>query len=194
MKKKQDDIELLVQRAMEEDADKAFPDADDAGYGADTDGDVSDIVDETAEMESKGSERTSARSGKSAGTKQESERDEKARKAFRKLTDLDEEGESGMSLRTILGGDILAGRWFRRQIAYVLLLAVLAIIYVSNRYACQREEIRRDDLADTLVDRKFKALTISSRLTEFSMRSNVEENLSDTTLKTSMKSSYYVSE
>lgn len=194
MKKKQDDIELLVQRAMEEDAGKAFPDAEDAGCGAGADGEVSDIADETAEMESEGSERTSARSGKSAGTKQESERDEKARKAFRKLTDLDEEGESGMSLRTILGGDILAGRWFRRQIAYVLLLAVLAIIYVSNRYACQREEIRRDDLADTLVDRKFKALTISSRLTEFSMRSNVEENLSDTTLKTSMKSSYYVSE
>ena len=124
-------------------AGKAFPDAEDAGCGAVADGEVSDIADETAEMESEGSERTSARSGKSVGTKPESERDEKARKAFRKLTDLDEEGESGMSLRTILGGDILAGRWFRRQIAYVLLLAVLAIIYVSNRYACQREEIRR---------------------------------------------------
>lgn len=137
-----------------------------------------------------------AASGSSAtgGGKQESERDAKAREAFRQLTAIDEEGEPGMSLRTILGGDILGGRWFRRQIGYVMLLAVLAIIYVSNRYACQREEIRRDDLADTLVDRKFKALTISSRLTEYSMRSNVEEHLSDTTLKTSTKSSYYLSE
>ena len=56
----------------------------------------------------------------------------------------------------------------------------------------QREEIRREDLADSLVDRKFKYLTISSELTEFSMRSNVEDNVSDTTLRTSVESSYYL--
>ena len=56
----------------------------------------------------------------------------------------------------------------------------------------QREEIRREDLSKQLNDRKFKALTISSELTEYSMRSSVEENLSDTTLRTSTKSSYYL--
>lgn len=68
----------------------------------------------------------------------------------------------------------------------------MAIIYISNRYAYQREEIRREDLSKQLNDRKFKALTISSELTEYSMRSSVEENLSDTTLRTSTKSSYYL--
>lgn len=122
----------------------------------------------------------------------ERERERKARRAFKRLTDLDEEGEADMSLRAILGGDILGGRWFRKQLRYVALLVVLSIIYVSNRYAFQHEEIRREDLADTLIDRKYKVLTISSQLTEFSMRSNIEENLTDTTLKTSTESSYYL--
>lgn len=72
------------------------------------------------------------------------------------------------------------------------MLTIMAIIYVSNRYACQREEIRREDLSKELIDKQFKALTISSELTEFSMRSNVEENLVDTTLQISTSSSYYL--
>lgn len=165
-----EEIKMLVERALDEEI-------------SDTD----KTTEPTENREKAGKSETATKR-----EKMESERDRKARKAFRKLTDLDEEGEAGMSLRAILGGDILGGRWFRRQLGYVALLVVLAIIYVSNRYACQREEIRRDDLADTLIDRKYKALTISSRLTEFSMRSNVEENLTDTTLKTSTKSSYYL--
>ena len=73
-----------------------------------------------------------------------------------------------------------------------MLLCVLAIIYVSNRYAYQREEIRRDQLARELNDRKFKALTIAGELTEYSMRSHIEENLTDSTLKTSTQASYFI--
>lgn len=127
--------------------------------------------------------------------KQAAGRKEQARKALQELISLDEETPTEgdrVTLRTVLGGDILAGPWFRRQVGYVVLLVVLSILYVGNRYACQREEIRREDLADTLTDRKFKVLTISSELTEFSMRSNVEENVPDTTLRTSVESSYYL--
>ena len=101
-------------------------------------------------------------------------------------------GECGFCRSQLLGGDIFGSKRFRRQIGYFILLCVLAIIYISNRYAYQREEIRREDLSKQLNDRKFKALTISSELTEYSMRSSVEENLSDTTLRTSTKSSYYL--
>lgn len=70
----------------------------------------------------------------------EDERDRKARKAFLRLTGGDDEQEHiSMSLRSILGGDILAARWFRRQILYILFLSLLAIVYVSNRYACQQD-------------------------------------------------------
>lgn len=115
---------------------------------------------------------------------------ERARRAFRHFADEDEDFD--ISLRSLLGGDIFGSKRFRRQIGYFILLCVLAIIYISNRYAYQREEIRREDLSKQLNDRKFKALTISSELTEYSMRSSVEENLSDTTLRTSTKSSYYL--
>lgn len=115
---------------------------------------------------------------------------ERARRAFRHFADEDEDFD--ISLRSLLGGDIFGSKRFRRQIGYFILLCALAIIYISNRYAYQREEIRREDLSKQLNDRKFKALTISSELTEYSMRSSVEENLSDTTLRTSTKSSYYL--
>lgn len=112
-------------------------------------------------------------------------------KNFMADDDDDDEGVD-MSLRSWLGGDIFGTKKFRRQIWYLLLLTVLAIIYVSNRYSYQREEIRHEDLSKQLVDRKFKALTISSELTEYSMRNAVEENLTDTTLRTSTRSSYYL--
>lgn len=122
------------------------------------------------------------------------EKEERARKAFRRFTDIENEGEEGMkvNLRSIFGGDMFASPTFRRNILYLLLLAVMAILYVANRYAFQREEIRREQLSKDLTDRKFKTLTIASELTEFSMRSNVEENLPDSTLRTSTKSSFHL--
>ena len=89
-----------------------------------------------------------------------------------------------ISLRTILGGDLLAGKWFRRQIWLIVLIAFYIIIYVSNRYACQQEMIESTRLADTLLDRRYKALTSSSQLKEMTRRSKVEENLEDSTLHT----------
>ena len=120
--------------------------------------------------------------------------EEQAKKIFKKLTDIDDEdeGTGELSIKAILGGDFLNRKRFKRQIGMIVLLCVLAIIYVSNRYAYQREEIRRDQLARDLNDRKFKALTIAGELTEYSMRSHIEENLVDSTLKTSTKASYYI--
>ena len=109
-------------------------------------------------------------------------------------TAINDEGETtgDISIKTILGGDFFTRKRFRRQLGLIVLLCVLAIIYVSNRYAYQREEIRRDQLARELNDRKFKALTIAGELTEYSMRSHIEENLTDSTLKTSTQASYFI--
>ena len=46
---------------------------------------------------------------------------------------------SKISLRPILGGDILAGKWLGQQIWLILMVVVLTIFYVSNRYASQHE-------------------------------------------------------
>ena len=119
------------------------------------------------------------------GKTDEKPEEKRARASFRRLTDEDDgEGNVNVSLRTILGGDILAGRWFRRQFGFILLLVFFAIIYVANRYACQQEMIDRINLSDTLLDARYKALTRSSELLEKTLRSRVEESLADSTLRT----------
>lgn len=121
----------------------------------------------------------------------ERERDErKARRAFRQLTSEDDRQHFNKSVRALLGGDLLAGGWFRRHFFYIVFLVFLTIVYVSNRYSCQQEMIESDRLADTLLDRRYKALTRSSQLKEMTRRSNIEECLQDTTLRTANTPSF----
>lgn len=97
----------------------------------------------------------------------------------------DPESTTHISLSSILGGDILGGRWFRRNFFYILMVVAMIIVYVSNRYACQQEMITTKTLSDTLLDRRYKALTRSSQLKEKMRRSNIEENLADSTIQMS---------
>ena len=41
------------------------------------------------------------------------------------------------SLKNIIGGDILATDFFRRQAGLLFLIMVLIIIYINNLYECQ---------------------------------------------------------
>ena len=82
---------------------------------------------------------------------------------------------SKITLASILGGDILGGKWFRKQFWYIVMVVAMVIVYVSNRYSCQQEMIQTKMLTDTLLDRRYKALTRSSQLKE-KMRRSVIEN------------------
>ncbi len=139
-------------------------------------------AEETAAWKAEEADTPRSSQGISAEEKEMNARDEKARKVFKHLTDIDAEEDVPMNLRAILGGDILGGRAFRRQIGYVLLLSVMAIIYVGCRYACQREIITGRDLDKKIEDIEFKVLTANSELTELQMRSRIEEALPDTSL------------
>lgn len=86
--------------------------------------------------------------------------------------------ENSMSLKSILGGDILANDFFRRQARLLILIMILTIIYISNRYSCQQEMIEIDRLKKELTDIKYDALTRSSELTEKSRQSRIEEYIS----------------
>ncbi len=78
-----------------------------------------------------------------------------------------------LSLRKILGGDILNADIIRRQIWLFILIAFFMVIYVSNRYSCQRDILEIDRLQGQLQDAKYKALSSTSELTEKSRESNV---------------------
>lgn len=116
--------------------------------------------------------------------------EEKAHEAFEELTS--EEDSVSLSMRTIIGGDILAGRWFRHQLKFLMALAVLTIFYVTNRYSYQQEIIENKRLTLLLEDRRLRAIVATSDLTEYTRRSNIEQHLSDTTLKSSPTPFYYL--
>ncbi len=111
-----------------------------------------------------------------------------ALQALRTLTtDEDEplERKGRITLASILGGDMLGGKWFRKQFWFIVMVVGMVIVYVGNRYACQQEMLETKVLSDTLLDRRYKALTRSSQLKEKTRRSNIEESLADSTLQTS---------
>ena len=83
-----------------------------------------------------------------------------------------------MSLRSILGGDILANDFFKRQTSLLLLIMVLTILYIDNRSEAQQELIEIDRLKKELTDVKYDALTRSSELMEKSRQSRIEEYIS----------------
>ena len=68
------------------------------------------------------------------------------------------------SLKSILGGDILATDFFRRQTKLLVLIMVFIIFYIHNRYASQQQQIEIDRLKKELTDIKYDALTRSSEL------------------------------
>ena len=83
-----------------------------------------------------------------------------------------------MSIRSILGGDILANDFFKRQTSLLILIMILTILYIDNRYTSQQEMIEIDRLKKELTDVKYDALTRSSELMEKSRQSRIEEYIS----------------
>ncbi len=84
---------------------------------------------------------------------------------------------STLALRTILGGDILNTQAIRSQVWLILLITLFSIIYVSNRYSCQKQQIKIDKLNTELKKSKYKTLSLSSVLTERCRESHVVELL-----------------
>ena len=86
-----------------------------------------------------------------------------------------QESDSHITLKSILGGDILAHSFLKRQANLLILIVLLTILYIDNRYSSQQELIEIDRLKKELTDIKYDALTISSELTERSRQSRIEE-------------------
>lgn len=99
-----------------------------------------------------------------------------------------------MSLKSILGGDVLAMDFFKRQTKLLILVMILTIFYISNRYSCQQELIEIDKLKKKLVDIKYDALTRSSELMEKSRQSRIEDYISsrESDLQTSTTPPYLI--
>ena len=84
-----------------------------------------------------------------------------------------------LTLKSIVGGDILATTAVRKQIGVIMLIVLFMLVYISDRYSCQQSLIQIDKLNEELNDAKAKALSSSSKLTEKSRESRVLEMLQD---------------
>lgn len=100
-----------------------------------------------------------------------------------------------VTLRKILGGDILNAQIIRKQIWVIVLAAMFIIVYISNRYKCQQDLILIDKLTKDLKDAKYRALSSSSELTQQTRESKVLEQLrndKDSTLHISSQPPYII--
>lgn len=89
-----------------------------------------------------------------------------------------EEGKAALNFSSIAAGDFFKNDFFRRQAKLLILIVIMTIIYIDNRYTSQRELIEIDRLKKELVEAKYYSLAISSELTERSRQSKIEEYIS----------------
>ena len=100
-----------------------------------------------------------------------------------------------ITLRKILGGDILSADIIRKQIWLILIIVLFIVVYISNRYKCQQDLIRISNLTEQLKDAKYRALSSSSDLTQMTRESKVLEqlkNCQDSTLQIATQPPYII--
>jgi len=126
-------------------------------------------------------------------------KDEKLKETLQRLRETaseeDPKPSSQLTLRTILGGDLLTTDVVRSQIWLFVLIVAFAIVYVAFRYQCQQDVLDIAQLENELTDAKYKALSSSSNLTERCRESHVLEalrNNEDSVLQTSNQPPYKI--
>ncbi len=109
---------------------------------------------------------------------------------------MNEKAHKKNSWKNIVGGDILATDFFRRQTKLIVLIMVLVIFYIHNRYSFQRQMITIEELKKELTDIKYDALTRSSELMEQSRQSRIEDYIAtqESDLQTSTNPPYLIRE
>lgn len=89
----------------------------------------------------------------------------------------EQDTSSPFSISRTLGGVIIA-RAVQRQIGLVLLVCAFLIIYISNRYLCQKKVVEIAKTERQMRDMHNKAVACTSMLTEKSRESYVMQLLS----------------
>ena len=96
---------------------------------------------------------------------------------------------SGKAFLDLVSGTMLSEK-FRRNWGFILLIVALVLSYVALGYLTRAEMIENDRLSREALNWRYKALTRSSELRERTLRSNIENRLPDSTLRTPTESPY----
>lgn len=97
-------------------------------------------------------------------------------------------------ISNIIGGKIFNSGIFMNNVWLLLMIAVYAFIYVSNRYAYRQEIKQIKELRTERQDMKYKLLTKQSEFSEKSRQSNIEKyiNENESKLKTATNPPYTI--
>lgn len=79
-----------------------------------------------------------------------------------------------ITLRDVIGGQILANGFLERNAGLIALILFMTFFYISNRYECQQKMVDIVKLQKKLADVKYEALTRSAELMGGSKQSQVK--------------------
>lgn len=111
----------------------------------------------------------------------ESNHDESLPAKVERFTQRDNiDSKKKISLKDILGGEILTRSTFRKQFGLIAVCVFYIILYITNRYQAQQELIEIEELKVELQKQKYYSLTRSGEFTIKSRQSQVEKMLKET--------------
>lgn len=96
-----------------------------------------------------------------------------------------------LNVKALIGGEGLP-RFFRRNWAFITVIVFFTCCYVTSRYMMESAVLENNTLTDTLLDRRYKALTLNSELLERTLSSHIEEHLADSTIHTPTEQAYFL--
>ncbi|WP_251621101.1 FtsL-like putative cell division protein [Odoribacter lunatus] len=83
----------------------------------------------------------------------------------------------GTSVKELLDGRILADKVIRRNMAFILFLTFLGIVYIANGYGTERLYKRKVAMEREVRDLRFKSITTAADLMFISKQSEVKKRV-----------------
>lgn len=80
-------------------------------------------------------------------------------------------------VREFIAGDVFLKETVQKQYLYVLLLVVLSLVYINNRFLYERELREVAKLRNEVVDLRYRSLTISKEVKQAGRRAMIIEAL-----------------
>lgn len=80
--------------------------------------------------------------------------------------------------REIIAGDVFLRETVQKQYLYMLMLFVLSLFYVNNKFLYERELREVNRLRNEVVDLRYRSLTISKKLKQAGRRTMIMNELS----------------
>ena len=78
-------------------------------------------------------------------------------------------------VREFIAGDVFLKETVQKQYLYVLLLFVLSLVYINNRFLYERELREIAKLRNEVVDLRYRSLTISKEVKQAGRRTMIIE-------------------